>query len=174
MDTKERRNQILNILNKLHKPVKGMDIAEKFGVSRQVIVQDVAVLRAKGEKILATPQGYIIPKAYDSNKLIRTIACKHNSNEEIEEELDIILSYGGKILDVLVEHPLYGEIKSQLQIGSRYDLKEFMTNIEKHKAEPLASLTDGIHIHTIEVENEEMFNKIIEKLLEKNYLINED
>lgn len=174
MDTKERRGEILKILNSFEKPVKGMDIAEKFGVSRQVIVQDVAVLRAKGEKILATPQGYLIPKAYESDKLIKTIACKHTSNEEIEEELDIILRYGGKILDVLVEHPLYGEIKSQLQIGSRYDLKEFMLNLEKHKAEPLASLTDGVHIHTIEVESEEKFAKIKEELLEKKYLINED
>lgn len=174
METKERREEILKILNRLDKPVKGMDIAEKFGVSRQVIVQDVAVLRAKGEKILATPQGYLIPKAYESSKLIKTIACKHSTNEEIEEELDIILSYGGKILDVLVEHPLYGEIKSQLQIASRYDLKEFISNLEKYKAEPLSSLTDGVHIHTIEVENEEKFAKIKEKLLEKNYLIKED
>lgn len=174
MDTKERRKAILEILNSLEKPVKGTEIAEKFGVSRQVIVQDVAVLRAKGEDILATPRGYLIPKAYENNKIIRTIACKHENDKEIEEELDIILSYGGKIIDVSVEHPLYGEIKSQLQISSRYDLNEFMVNLKKYKAEPLSSLTDGIHIHKIEVDNEEMLIKIKEKLLEKKYLIKED
>lgn len=174
VDTRERREEILNILNNLDKPVKGMDIAEEFGVSRQVIVQDVAVLRAKGENILATPQGYLIPKAYDKDKLIKTIACKHENNRQIEEELDIILSYGGKIIDVSVEHPLYGEIKSQLQISSRYDLKEFMKNLKRYKAEPLSSLTDGVHIHTIEVENEEMLIKIKEKLLEKKYLIKDE
>ncbi len=174
MDTKERRKAILEILNSLEKPVKGTEIAEKFGVSRQVIVQDVAVLRAKGEDILATPRGYLIPKAYESNKIIRTIVCKHDNDKEIEEELDIILSYGGKIIDVSVEHPLYGEIKSQLQISSRYDLNEFMVNLKKYKAEALSSLTDGIHIHKIEVDNEEMLIKIKEKLLEKKYLIKED
>lgn len=174
MDTKERRKEILEILNSLEKPVKGTEIAEKFGVSRQVIVQDVAVLRAKGADILATPRGYLIPKAYESNKIIRMIACKHENDKEIEEELDIILSYGGKIIDVSVEHPLYGEIKSQLQISSRYDLNEFIVNLKKYKAEPLSSLTDGIHIHKIEVDNEEMLIKIKQRLLKKKYLIKED
>lgn len=174
MDAKERRKEIINILNKDSKPVKGIDIAERLGVSRQVIVQDVAILRAKGENILATPQGYLIPQAYERDKITRTIACKHENNVEIEEELGTILDYGGKVLDVVVEHPLYGEIRSQLQISSRHDLREFMTNLNRSKAEPLSSLTDGVHIHTIEVENEEIFEKIKEKLLEKKYLIKED
>ena len=171
MDAKERRKQLIDILNKNDKPVKGTDIAKKLKVSRQVIVQDVAILRAAGKAILATPQGYLITKEYEKDTITSTIACRHNNNSEIEEELDIILNYGGKILDVVVEHPVYGEIRSQLQINSRHDLDEFLKNLETTHAEPLAALTDGVHIHTIEVKDDETLRKIKEKLLEKNYLI---
>ncbi|CCQ92862.1 putative transcription repressor NiaR [[Clostridium] ultunense Esp] len=170
----ERRKKILDTLNKNRKPVKGTELSKKFNVSRQVIVQDIALLRARGEDILATPQGYIIPKAYKENKLTRKIVCKHEGYDEIEDELKTIIDLGGKIVDVIVEHPLYGEIKSPLEISSRLDLKEFMENIIKTKAEPLSSLTEGIHIHTIEVDDEESFERIKEALIGKKYLINED
>ena len=173
MDANERREEILKTLRDSHEPVKGTDLSEKLGVSRQVIVQDIAILRAKGENILATPQGYLIPKTYGKSKLIKTIACIHKNNEDLEDELKIIVDLGGKIVDVIVEHPLYGEIKSQLQIDSRHDLKLFMDSLNKTKAEPLSSLTSGVHLHTIEVENEEIFEKIKNTLLEKNYLIKE-
>lgn len=174
MDAKERRKKIIEILEKRKKPIKGTDLARELDVSRQVIVQDVAILRAKGENILASPQGYLNPLAYGQDKITKTIACKHSNNDEIAEELQIILDHGGKILDVIVEHPVYGEIKSQLQIGSKYDLEEFLKNLKTTKAEPLAALTDGVHIHTIEVKDHETFNKIKKELLEKKYLINED
>lgn len=174
LDAKERRRKLIDMLNKNKKPVKGTDIAKAFKVSRQVIVQDVAILRAAGKEILATPQGYLIVKEYETDTITKTIACKHGNNAEIEEELDIILNYGGKILDVVVEHAVYGEIRSQLQISSRDDLEEFLRNLETTKAEPLAALTDGVHIHTIEVKDEETFEKIKEKLLEKKYLIIDD
>ena len=174
MDARERRKKIIEILNENEKPVKGTDIAKRLEVSRQIIVQDVAILRAKGENILATPQGYLTPRAYGEDKITRTIACKHSNNSEIREELEIILEYGGKILDVVVEHGVYGEIRSQLQIGSRHDLEEFIKNLEATNAEPLAALTDGVHIHTIEVKDDETFGKIKERLLEKKYLIIDD
>ncbi|NLK44593.1 MAG: transcription repressor NadR [Tissierellia bacterium] len=174
MDGNERRNKILNILERAQEPTKGTDLAESFNVSRQVIVQDIALLRAKGKNILATPRGYVLPKGYEKERLIKTIVCAHHNNDELEEELRIIVDLGGKIIDVIVDHPLYGEIRSQLQIGSRYDLKLFMGEFKKTKAEPLSSLTGGIHLHTIEVEDEETFIRIRKKLLEKKYLIEED
>lgn len=165
---------ILSILKNSDGPIKGTDLSDRLEVSRQVIVQDVAILRARGESIFATPQGYLIPQIYGKKKLVKTIVCTHKNNEEIEEELRIIVDLGGKVLDVIVEHPLYGEIKSQLQIASRHDLRQFIDNLNQTKAEPLSSLTDGIHIHTIEVDDEETLNLIKEKLLEKKYLIKED
>ncbi|MCF6462808.1 transcription repressor NadR [Clostridium sp. Cult1] len=174
MDAGQRREKILNKLNKSIKPVKGTELSKEFNVSRQVIVQDIALLRARGEDILATPQGYIIPRAYKENKLTKKIVCKHEGYDEIEDELKTIVDLGGKIVDVIVEHPLYGEIKSPLEISSRLDLKEFMDNIRKTKAEPLSSLTEGIHIHTIEVDDEKSLEKIRKALIKKKYLINGD
>lgn len=174
MNAWDRREKILEKLNNSIKPVKGTELSKKFNVSRQVIVQDIALLRARGKDILATPQGYIIPKAYKEDKLIKKIVCKHEGYDEIEDELKTIIDLGGKIVDVIVEHPLYGEIKSPLEISSRLDLQEFMDNIRKTKAEPLSSLTEGIHIHTIEVDDEESFVRIKDALMGKKYLINED
>ncbi|WP_353097445.1 transcription repressor NadR [Tissierella praeacuta] len=174
MNASERRQEILNFLSKSEEPVKGISLSEKLEVSRQVIVQDIAILRARGESILATPQGYLIPKIHEKRKLIKTIACTHKDNRELEEELRIIVDLGGKIIDVIVEHPLYGEIKSQLQIDSRHDLKLFIDSLESTKAEPLSSLTEGVHLHTIEIDNEETLNRIKAALLQKKYLIKED
>ncbi len=174
MDANERRQEILNILNKSEEPVRGTDLSEKLEVSRQVIVQDIAILRARGENILATPQGYLIPKVQERKKLAKTIACTHKNNSELEEELGLIVDLGGKVIDVIVEHPLYGEIKSQLQIGSRHDLKLFIDNLKTTKAEPLSSLTGGVHLHTIEVDDEETLERIKKSLLQKKYLIKED
>lgn len=171
MSSDERRLQIINILNKLDEPISGTELAKKLGVSRQVIVQDIAILRAGGEEIIATPQGYIILKDVDESRIIKTIVCKHSTYDEIEDELKTIVDMGGKILDVIVEHSVYGEIKGSLMISSRLDVEKFIKNLKNTNAEPLSSLTDGIHIHSIEIEDEETFKKIIEKLEEKSYLI---
>lgn len=174
MDTYERREEILKTLNLSKKPVKGIDLSKQFKVSRQVIVQDIALLRARGENILATPQGYMVPNYYRQDKIIEKLVCTHHGNDEIEEELTTIVDLGGKIIDVIVEHPLYGEIKSPLEISSRLDVKNFIENIKETNAEPLSSLTEGIHIHTIEVDNEESLKAIKKSLEEKKYLINDD
>lgn len=170
MDGNKRRKKINEILNRNNQPFKGADIANKFNVSRQVIVQDIALLRAEGKDIIATPNGYMMIKEKNSG-IKKTIVSKHETYNEIEEELNTIVDLGGKILDVIVEHPIYGEIKGQLMIDSRNDVKEFIKKIKKEKAEPLATLTEGLHIHTIEVPNENIFNKIKKQLKIKNYLI---
>ena len=174
MDANERRQEIINILNEAHEPVKGTHLSERLGVSRQVIVQDIAILRARGENILASPQGYLIPQSYGKARIKRTIACSHKTNQDLEDELKTIVDLGGKILDVIVDHPLYGEIRSQLQIGSRHDIDLFMDNLKETNAEPLSRLTSGLHLHTIEVDSGNIFDKIIRALEEKNYLIKED
>lgn len=174
MDSWERRKEILKLLHASEKPIKGIDLAKKMDVSRQVIVQDIALLRAKGESIVATPQGYVLPKAEGENKIVKTIVCKHTTYDEIEDELKTIVDMGGKALDVIVEHPLYGEIRSPLMISSRLDIEEFMQNLKKTKAEPLSSLTEGVHIHSIQVETEEIIYEIKKALKNKKYLIDED
>lgn len=174
MDANERRLEILKILKGNEEPVKGTSLAQNLQVSRQVIVQDIALLRAGGEEILATPQGYLLPSSTKSDKIKKTIVCHHNSYEEIEDELKTIVDLGGKIIDVTVEHPLYGEITSQIQVGSRHDLKLFMQNLKETKAEPLSSLTEGVHLHNIEVPDEDTFYRIKKSLKEKKYLITDE
>ena len=164
----DRKEQIYRILLDAEKPIKGELLGEKFDVSRQVIVKDIALLRAEGKDIIATNRGYIIPS---QGKLVRQIVCEHHTIGEIEEELKIIIDNGGKVRDVIVDHPVYGEIKTPLEIKNRRDIKDFLEDIEKSKGEPLSTLTDGVHIHTIEAEDEEELDLIEKELLEKNYLI---
>lgn len=170
MKSEDRRSSILNYLQKENGPVKGTTLAKVFDVSRQVIVQDIALLRAQAVDIIATPQGYVISKER-SKGIIKTIVAKHLTDKEMEEELQIMLDYGARILDVIVEHPIYGDIKAVLNISYKKELEEFMSKIKD--AEPLSSLTEGIHMHTLEVSNEESFKEMLEVLLKKGYLINE-
>lgn len=172
MDSNIRREQILSIIKKRKEPIKGADLAGKFHVSRQIIVQDIAILRAAGEKIVATPQGYFLPFSTGDSMLQKTIACGHKM-EEMYEELIIMVDMGAKILDVIVEHAIYGEIKAMLMIKSRKDLEKFIQEFRRLKAEPLSSLTEGIHLHTIEVPDENTYKEILLKLQEYGYLIQE-
>ena len=168
LDNQERRNLILKILNESSESVKGSALGKKFNVSRQVIVQDISLLRATGEDITATPNGYIKIKR---EVVLNTIVCRHSGKYELEDELEIIVSHGGKILDVFVEHGVYGEVKGNLNIRTKDDIEKFMEKLEASRVEPLCSLTDGLHMHTIETTNKESFEKIKNELLKKGYLI---
>jgi hypothetical protein len=158
MDTIARRQSLATLLKEREGPVTGAELATVFGVSRQVIVQDVAVLRAQGEKIMATPQGYIHMQQ-SQNRYVRTLACQHTS-EGIELELALILDNGGIILDVVVEHQIYGELKAPLMIRTRRDLMSFMEKLRDTGAKPLSHLTGGIHLHTIEAASEAVLDQI--------------
>ena len=169
MSAQERRRKLLHKLEKSKEPITGSSLADYFSVSRQVIVQDIALLRAQGEEIQATSQGYVIPEV--KGKMVeRTIACTHNG-EEIEAELATIIKYGGRVRDVIVEHPLYGELKGLLRIQSRADLDEFLKQYEKNNVKPLLTLTGGIHLHTIEALNQEVLDLIEEKLRAQGFLL---
>ncbi|ABR46263.1 3H domain protein [Alkaliphilus metalliredigens QYMF] len=172
MNTQERRAVIAKRLEERKGPIKGTELAKWLQVSRQVIVQDIALLRAEGTAVIATPQGYVILKS-DKKGLTKTVVSKHENYEEMEEELQIMIDHGARVVDVIVEHPLYGEIRGMLDISYGQELKMFMKKIRTEKAEPLSSLTYGIHIHTLEVPSEESFNKMNQALMEKGYLINE-
>lgn len=170
MQSSDRRDRILDILKEKTKPVSGSRLSKKLGVSRQVIVQDIALLRASGINIYATPQGYLLPGDTKDN-IIKVIACYHNQ-ENTKKELEIIVDNGGKIIDVIVEHPIYGEIKGNLMLNSRLDINKFMKMYKKEETLPLSFLTGGTHLHTIQVPNEEAFEKIIFELNKNGYLIN--
>ena len=123
----------------------------RFSVSRQIIVGDIALLRAGGAEISATPRGYVLPRATDG--ITRTIACRHTL-EQTGTELDILVDNGCTVLDVIVEHPVYGQLTGQLQISSRYDVEQFLARVQAHDAAPLSMLTGGIHLHTLRCPDE--------------------
>lgn len=169
MNTELRRNKIIDILKNSKEAVSGTDLAKMFSVTRQIIVQDIAILRAKGIKILSTPQGYIIDVS-KKGSIKRVYASKHGY-DRTEEELNLIVDNGGKVLDVIVEHPYYGELKGLLMLSSRYDVAKFMDCIKEGKAMLLSSLTEGVHLHTVEADSEDVLDRIGKALNEKGFLI---
>lgn len=172
MKGEERRNKILHLLKNSHGPVKGGELSEYFDVSRQVIVQDIALLRAEGSDIVATPQGYMLLSS-NSETVKKVIAVKHNE-ENMEDELKTIVELGGKVIDVTIEHKIYGELTGKLQLKSLFDVECFMEKINRGDAKPLSQLTQGVHIHTIEAENNEIMDRIIQALDRKGYLISQE
>ena len=166
MNSKERREEIINLLITTNTPMKGTELASIFSVTRQIIVKDIAILRAAGKNIIATPDGYIYNK--DIHKFKSIIAVNHDSSKTIDE-LEIVVKYGGIIEDVIIEHPLYGEIRCSLMIKNLNDLYKFESKFKNVK--PLSNLTDGVHLHTIATESEEDLKAIIDELKEKGFLL---
>lgn len=171
METEKRREELVTLLRDASGPVTGTDLAQKFGVSRQVIVQDIAIVRAAGEQVLATPQGYMIPRAQVQTAQRAVLACRH-TREQIEDEIGIVVDLGGKVLDVIVEHPVYGEMRGNLMIASRRDLAQFLLQLGQTEARPLSALTDGVHLHTIEAPDRKVIEEITEALRQAGYLVN--
>lgn len=168
MNSAERRNRLINILEKSRNPIKGNELSKDLSVSRQVIVQDIALIRAKGFYIIATPQGYIMN---NQGKVIESILCKnHNNDSEIYEELETIVDMGATIKDVIINHPTYGEIKAELNISSKRDILAFMEQVKNNQFKQLSSLSLGNHIHRIEASSQNIIDEIIAELLKKEIL----
>jgi uncharacterized protein len=164
----ERREEIIKLLIEKNGAIKGTELAELFGVTRQIIVKDIAILRAAGKSIIATPDGYIYNK--NINKVKAIIAVNHTSNRTMEE-LEIVVKYGGVIEDVIIDHPLYGEIRGNLMIKNLNDLNKFENKFNNKDAKPLSNLTNGIHLHTIAADNDEDIESIKQELSEKGFLL---
>ncbi|UUV15096.1 transcription repressor NadR [Clostridioides difficile] len=168
MNSNERRSKLIDILKESKHPVKGGILAELLNVSRQVIVQDIALIRARGFEIIATPQGYII---YNQPYFTKQIKCKnHKDSKEIYDELKIIVDLGGIIKDVIVNHPTYGQITAELNIYSKMDIDNFMKKVETNEFKQLSVLTECSHIHTIEAIKEETIEAIVKELKENGIL----
>ena len=160
MAGEERRQEILKYIEESEKPVSGQKLAEIFHVSRQVIVQDIALLRAGDREILSTNRGYVYK---DEKKAVRIFRVFH-SDEQIEEELNIIVDWGGRAADVFVEHEVYGELRAALNISSRMQVRKFLEEIRSGKSRPLTSLTSGYHCHTVYADSEEILDRIQDSL----------
>ena len=164
-----RRRRILHWMRSHDAPILGGELAKHFRISRQCLVQDMAILRASGEDILATPRGYQLPRG--TNQRHRAIlACRHEP-ERTGEELQILVDHGVKILDVIVEHPLYGELRGSLMLESRTDVQDFLQRVIAKKATLLSSLTRGVHLHTVEASRPEMIVRAKTALRARGFLL---
>lgn len=170
MDGAERRKRISEMLVAGAEPVSASAFAKEFGVSRQVIVQDIALLRATNKNILSTNKGYILFDAGKKTACKRIVPVKH-TDEQMRDELYAIVDAGAKVLDVVVEHDVYGQIAADLMIHSRRDVDEFIRKIFGNTAKPLKELTGDEHYHTIEAENEAILDEVERVLKEKGYLL---
>ena len=168
MNADTRRKKILEHLSAASGPVSATALAGLFSVSRQVIVGDIALLRASGADITATPRGYVLTK--EEVGLLRTIAVQHTP-AQTEQELCIFVDNGCIVEDVIVEHHIYGQIIGQLQLASRYDVSQFMDRLKNGSASVLSSLTAGIHLHTLRCPNDAAFDRACEALREAGLLL---
>lgn len=168
-NSKSRRENLLKFLYENQKPISGENLAKNFDVTRQVIVQDIAILRAGGKNIISTNRGYYL----NEERTQKVFKVKH-SDRDIRKELNSIVDLGGTIKDVIVHHKVYGEIKKDLNCSSRRDVKIFLDKMSKEKSKPLDVLTGGIHYHTVVAENREVIEEIEVVLKELGFLIKEE
>ncbi len=168
MTASQRRSAIVEQLQTADTPLSATALAAELGVSRQIIVGDVALLRAGGVDIQATPRGYVL--AAEPAGVTAVLACVHDG-AHMERELTLMVDYGAEVLDVMVEHPVYGQLTGQLMLRSRYDVAQFLTKAEG--AAPLSALTDGIHLHTVRCPDGATLQRVTAALQAEGFLLEE-
>ena len=173
MNAAERRTKITHLLAQADKPVSATVLAAQCGVSRQIIVGDVALLRAGGLSVLATPRGYVLENSSTPTYAERRVVCRHG-DDRLLEELYTVVDLGGALIDVTVEHPIYGQICAPLHIFSRYDADAFSAKLQTPGAKPLCDLTEGIHLHTLRAADEAALDRVTQGLQEKGFLFSEE
>ena len=161
-----RRAGILKLLSASEAPVSAGSLAEEFGVSRQIIVKDIARLREEGKQISALSRGYVIEKKALPERVFKTI----HSDEEVENELNLIVDLGGIVKDVFIFHKYYNKVSAELNIKSRRDVSRFLENIASGKSSLLKNVTSGYHYHTVSADSTETLELIEARLKKSGFL----
>ena len=167
MKAEKRREEILSFIGNAENPIPASVLAERFAVSRQVIVQDIAIIRANGYDVTATNRGYVLNSKIQATRVFK---CRH-SFEEIVDEGALIIAAGGKVEDVFVNHRVYGRISSRLDLINRTHVEELYRSLVSGASKPLMSVTDGYHYHTVSAEDEATLDGIERALRERGFLI---
>ncbi len=167
MKAHERRAEILSLIGNSQNPVAANFLSEKYSVSRQVIVQDIAILRAQGYGVISTNRGYVLGSGLRAERVFK---CRHTLQELVDES-EIIISRGGRVEDITVNHRVYGKISARLELTSLRHAEELYRSLVSGASKPLMSVTDGYHYHTVSGENEQSLDEIEAALREKGYLI---
>ena len=166
MTGSERRRKIVALMRQEPSPLSGGRLGKETGVSRQVVVQDIALLRTEGYPIVATARGYILNEPRQAVRLYKV--C--HTTEQTGDELKTIVDLGGCVLDVMVNHRVYGKMSPPLNIKNRRDVQLFLKDLETGKSTPLMTVTSGYHFHHVSADTEEILDEIGESLKEKGYL----
>ena len=166
MNGEERRSAMIALLQKNKTPVKGDALAQMYGVSRQVIVSDIALIKAKDIPIVSTNRGYIIE---GSGELERVFKVQHKDSD-VEQELCTIIDNGGWVKDIFVYHKVHGVIKAEMDIHSRRDIKEYLEELKNGNSLSLKNVTNGYHYHTVRARDKETLDLIQEELQNLGFL----
>ena len=169
MRAEERRHEIVTILAEARGPVPGGELSKMTGVSRQIIVQDIATLKAAGNDIVATHRGYVLKVAPMAE---RSFKVRH-TKDQIEEEMSCIVELGGTIVNVFVWHKVYGRIEAALNICSQRGIRQLVDGINNGKSAELMQITDGYHYHTVRAESEQVLDHIEGELRGRGYIVPE-
>lgn len=167
MPGKCRRETIIRLLQIAKIPISGTELSKHCAVSRQIIVQDIAWLRASGYQILSTTKGYLL----QSTPAYSCVFQVQHNDEQIEDEMNTIVDLGGVIVDVSIYHEIYGYLKSALYAASRSDVQNFLESLQERNAKPLKSLTADVHCHTVEANSSAILRQIELALRQKGYLL---
>ncbi len=163
----ERRNEIIAEMKNRNTPISGKSLAQKFQVSRQIIVQDIALIRAAGYDIISTNKGYLLNEPYEVSRIFKVA----HTDEELEDELFSILDLGGKVVNVMINHKVYGHMEATLNINSRRKAETFLEDIRTGKSSPLKNITSNYHYHKVVADSEETLNLIEEMLKTKGFFV---
>ena len=169
MKVAERRKAIVNLLLSAKEPISGGELAQRFNISRQIIVQDITVLKGTGYEILSTNQGYVMQKSPLAEKVFKV----RHTTDQTEDELSCIVDLGGTVVDVFVWHKVYGRIDAPLNIFSQMQIKQFLEGVRTGQSTELMHITGGYHYHTVRAESEAVLDRIEAALAERNYIVPE-
>lgn len=161
-----RQKRILDLLGKSAEPVRGDDLAAECHVTRQVVVHEIALLRAQGVPLVATPRGYYL--AADSDKTHQAILSVRHTPVQTRDELYTLVDHGVIVHNVTVEHPLYGELTGTLHLRSRIDVDQFLEQVAQTRTTLLSMLTDGFHMHSVEFKQNRDLERAIDALRAQN------
>ena len=76
---------------------------------------------------------------------------------------------GCTVVDVIVEHPVYGQLTAPLHLSSRLDVDQFMKRMDR--AAPLSQLTGGVHLHTLSCPDETAYEHLLQLLRQRGFLV---
>ncbi len=169
MKADERRKSMVNLLLSEKKPISGNKLSEKYGVSRQIIVRDISILKEQGNDIFATNAGYVIRSSPFKEKVFKVL----HTTDQTEDELQTIVDLGGTIVDVYVWHKAYGKMEAKLNISSRFQIDQFIESVRSGKSVELMHITGGYHYHTVRAESEAVLDRIEQALAQREFIVPE-